>query len=327
MNRDDRVVPIYSPESWHAAPAEVLKFPAMSSRLERELLYNLARTHFRGDGLIVDAGIFLGGSTKAFAAGLRANPDARKAALPGRKPINSYDIAIWVRSMDKHLASPAVKHVLRGRSPKVGRDFSGLLKRILASDLDLVDLRIGDIVELARADAPIEIAFYDCLKTKARDWAAFKAFGPFYVASHTILVQQDFFFAGAPYNKIRQEFLRPYFSFLGGYETSAVFKCESPLPKSLFESDPIEALSMDERLALLQRAAELAQSKQRYFLTRLSCVDLMIEDGLPEKAEALLESVKSEIQRSSFDDFADRVERNIERMQGRVARALSKSAT
>src|SRR5690606_38881587 len=58
----------------HAAPAAVVDHPGMTSRREKSMLYWLARNHYAGDGLIVDAGLFLGASTNAFAAGLKDGP-------------------------------------------------------------------------------------------------------------------------------------------------------------------------------------------------------------------------------------------------------------
>ena len=53
------------------APKAVLDYPSMASRNEKSLLYWLARHVYTGFGVIVDAGVFLGGSTNAFATGLK----------------------------------------------------------------------------------------------------------------------------------------------------------------------------------------------------------------------------------------------------------------
>src|SRR5690606_4709143 len=125
-----------------------------------------ARHAYSGFGVIVDAGVFLGGSTNAFATGLKDNPVAMAKAVA--KPIHSYDIAIWVSGMDKYLKRPAVKRALKGMRVRKSLSFYPVLKKLLREHLDLVDFRIGDIAITARGDAPIEIAFYDCLKTNER---------------------------------------------------------------------------------------------------------------------------------------------------------------
>src|SRR5438046_9169609 len=58
----------------------------MLSKAERRLLYWLARDYATGEGAIVDAGCFLGGSTAALLAGVRD----RTAAWTG-PPVESYD--------------------------------------------------------------------------------------------------------------------------------------------------------------------------------------------------------------------------------------------
>ena len=46
-------------------PSDAVGIPTMLSKDERRLLYGLAREHASGEGAIVDAGCFLGGSTAA----------------------------------------------------------------------------------------------------------------------------------------------------------------------------------------------------------------------------------------------------------------------
>src|SRR5436309_11389140 len=67
-------------------PSDVFRVPTMLSRWELRLLYWLAREYARGDGAIVDAGCFLGGSTAALLAGIRD----RREKWNG-PPVSSYD--------------------------------------------------------------------------------------------------------------------------------------------------------------------------------------------------------------------------------------------
>ena len=168
-----------------SVPAEVLDYPGMTTRTEKAILYNLARHYYRGEGQIVDVGIFLGASTNAFAAGLRSNPDALSKVIPATKPIRSFDIAIWVKAFDRHLKQDVVAKALGpDMNLKEGDSFLPLLNRLLAQHLDLIDFRIGDIVQTAKVDGPVEIAFYDCLKNRSRDWAAFCAYAKLHPRPH-----------------------------------------------------------------------------------------------------------------------------------------------
>jgi len=150
------------------------------------------------------------------------------------KPIQSYDIAIWVPSLERYLETEAAKRALKGRSVNHGENFSPILQELLATHRDLVDFRIGDIVKLASAERPVEIAFYDCLKTPDREAAAFHAFAPKYVPGKTIVIQQDYFYESAIALRIRQEFFASFFEYLGAEARSAVFSPKGANPSRVF---------------------------------------------------------------------------------------------
>src|SRR5262245_36765884 len=66
--------------------------PSMIWMSEQQFLYLLARDYFQGTGVIVDAGIFLGSSTRTLTAGLRSRPDLERVLAAGQ-PVRSYDLA------------------------------------------------------------------------------------------------------------------------------------------------------------------------------------------------------------------------------------------
>ncbi len=305
----------YDPES---APAEVLDYPGMMSRREKGLLFWLAKNVYKGDGLIVDAGLFLGASTNAFATGIKSGAGA-EAVSQRFKPINSYDVAVWVRSMDRYLKIRAVQRALRGKEIRTGQSFLPILKRLLASHHDLIDFRIGDIVKTASADRPIEIAFYDCLKTPEREAAAFRAFAPRFIPGKTIVVQQDYFYESATALKIRQEFLAPYFSYLGSEATSAVFRLEKSLPETYFREDPVTRLSVDEKVALLVRAAERTRDPKFRLYGQLAVVEFLTEVGDQDHARTQLADVLRDAPERPEEVFGARMAATLERFKERLA--------
>jgi hypothetical protein len=268
-------------------PADVREWPSMMVPGEKELLHVLARDYFRGEGVIVDAGVFLGASTHAFAVGVKANPRIKDNR--GAKPINSYEIAIWVEDFARYLTYPGVAEKTAGMTFAADQSYLPQLKNILADDLDVVDLRIGDVVVEARADRPVEIAFYDCLKNYERDWTGFKVFGPHLIPGHSIVIQQDYFFHGAIDLKIRQEALANYFTYLGDVATSAVFRLERPLPDRFFKEDPVLALSAAQRAQLLLQASRRPELPGFQVSAQLAAVLFMIENGLYDQATDELE--------------------------------------
>lgn len=300
------------------APKTVLDYPSMASRNEKALLYWLARHACKGIGVIVDAGVFLGASTNAFATGLKDNPVALAKAVA--KPIHSYDIAIWVSGMDKYLERPAVKRALRGMRVKKNQSFLPVLKKLLGAHLDLVDFRIGDIAMTARGDAPIEMAFYDCLKTNERDLAAFRAFVPAYIPAHSIIIQQDYFFEGAYYNKIRQEYFSPYFTYLGEEATSAIFRYEDEIPPELIEIDPISSLSIDEKVELLDKAVKRTAQPKSQIFSELAIVGFLLQEGVHKEATERLVEVEKTVKNFSRDEISKRPFEIIEKLRAQAAK-------
>lgn len=277
-----------------SVPAGVIQYPGMTSKTEKAIFYNLARHHYRGEGQIVDVGVFLGASTNAFASGLRQNPKALGKIPPGTKPIRSFDTAIWVKAFDRYLKHDILAKVVGPEaSLKEGDSFFPVLNKLLAEHLDLIDFRIGDIVETARAEGPIEIAFYDCLKNRKRDWAAFCGFTPSFIPGHTIVIQQDYFYWSAYDNKIRQEYLAPYFEFIAAAGPSAVFRLTKPIPDEFYCKDPIVGLTLAEKLAFLRRAAERAGSAKHRAFTEMSSVALLLASKETARARAHLQEIAS----------------------------------
>jgi hypothetical protein len=276
-------------------PQEVLDYPSMMTLEEKALLFRLARYHYTGLGVIVDAGLFLGASTEAFSQALK------QAGRAVPKSIHAYDVALWNSAgFDKYLEQPAVKDKVGAISYRDGESFFPLLQRLLAQHLELIDFRIGDIVEQVRTENPVEIAFFDCLKNYERDWAVFRALGPHYVPGKTFVIQQDYFYEEAIENKVRQEFLSPYFDFIGGYASSGVFKLQRPVPREYFERDPVLDLSVEDRVALLEQAARrIAPSKYRMY-AELAVVRFLAQEGRREQASEELSRLERDMLRSKL---------------------------
>lgn len=258
------------PVSLDGAPENVLTYPSLISHAEKALLYQLARNYFTGEGTIVDAGIFLGASTNAFGIGLRDNPTALRRIPPGRKPITSYDLAIFVESMRRYIGRDAFRAAVGNWSPAPGESFEPILRALLAEHADLVEIRIGDLAETAHVDGPVEIAFFDCLKSEKLDRVAFNVFAPHYIPGRTIVVQQDYFYAGAPEHRLRQESLSDHFHYLGQIDTAAIFRLDTPIPGAMHELDPLSDLSLTQELRLFDQAVARTPFRLSKLAVRLS---------------------------------------------------------
>src|SRR5271157_3386568 len=129
----------------------VENIPSMIWMSEQQFLYLLAREYFQGIGAIVDAGIFLGSSTRTFTAGLRDRPDLDRLLEAGR-PVRSYDLGLC----DDYMASLINAHY--GTSSKSGDSFLEILQNNIQGCEDCVQFFAGDIRDQT-IDSPIEVLF------------------------------------------------------------------------------------------------------------------------------------------------------------------------
>lgn len=296
-------------------PQQVLDYPSMITESEKRLLFWLAATYYLGNGLIVDAGIFLGGSTNAFATGINNNHSISRSTC---KPIQSYDIGIWVDSMNRYLEFDNVNQALGSLVLQAGDSFAPILKRLLSSHDAVVDIKIGNILQTAYADMPVEIAFYDCLKTNERDIAVFKAFAPHYIPGRTIVLQQDYFYESAGYNKIRQEYFADYFEYVGQVSTTAVFRNVVAIPIEQVLNDPVSALPLDQKIELLDRAVARASNNKTRILTQLSIVDFLIDEKQNDLARQYLGRTEYEMSSLSLNEITRRPENIVSGFKKRI---------
>jgi predicted O-methyltransferase YrrM len=274
------------------APEGVLRAPSMMNRHEKGVLYWLARNAFTGEGVIIDAGLFLGASTIAFGQALR---DRGCAVSPGvgHRPIRSYDRAVWTPGMTRQLQKADVRNLLEalGR-PVDGNSYEPLLRRILAPYDDLVELHIGDIRATLAADRPIDIAFYDCLKTPAVEKAVFLEAARWYRPG-TYVVQEDYFYDAAVDVKIRQELLAEHFDYLGNAGQMAIFRLRERLPERLFNDDPVDKLTIDLKASLLRQASERPGEPLFKASTLLALADFLRRNGRVRRALGVVAEAES----------------------------------
>ena len=231
-----------------ALPDNVQRVPSMMIEPERAFLHHLAKSYYRGRGLIVDGGALLGASTACFAEGLKSNPFATRFAP---KPVVTFERAIVTPNLPRFLDLYA-----DGERFEVGQSFEALLRRWTAEFMDLIDLRIGDIVEVGKLDAPIEILFLDVLKEPAVSEFAVMNYFPRLIPGVSIVVHQDYFTDNEFWIREHQEALGHYFQYIGEIGSTGVFLCRAPIPPRALR---LTVRDVDPR----QRLKWLAAAEQR----------------------------------------------------------------
>lgn len=289
-------------------PPSCLDTPSMMSVPEREFLFGLASRYYAGEGIIVDAGIFLGGSTRCFGEGILSNPRRDEIVQKWLRPIVSYERAIVNPNMPNFFK----RHGLTF-SAAPGASFESELRRNIEPVQDLVDLRIGDFMEARDTGRPVEILFLDILKSSALSLHAFRLFHSNLIPGRSVVIHQDYFFEELPWIKTHQEALAHYFDFVGEIGSSAVFLCRSKVPESVL--DRLEDdLSPAEQLRLASIAMHRSADPARRFFMALSKMRLIRKLQGRGAARAYLEWVKGE--------FPEQVDQTDHR---RIGQALRKA--
>lgn len=269
-------------------PSSSLSVPSMMSVPEKRFLFGLASRYYSGKGIIVDAGIFLGASTRCFGEGVRANPHFAEITQTWPQPVISFEKAIVNPGMPAFF-----KRNKMAFSAEPGESFEAEVRRNIEPVKDVIELRVGDIMQTAVIDDPIEILFLDILKLPDISVHTFRAFFPKLIPGRSIVIQQDYFYERLPYIKTHQEALGEYFDFIGEIGSTAVFLCTKKIPESA-----LDVLSSDlpafEQLRLASVAMQRSVDPSRRFLMALSKMRLIRKLHGRAAAREYLDFVKGE---------------------------------
>jgi hypothetical protein len=267
----------------------------MMSVPERRFLCGLASKYYTGEGLIVDAGIFLGASTMCFGQGLRENENLDKAVAAWRRPIVSFERGIVTPTMPAFFKRNALKIDL-----KPGDSFAELVRANIQPVASLVDLRVGDIQETGKIEQPIEILFLDVLKLPEITKFVVENYFPRLIPGRSIVIQQDYFYDLLPYIKTYQEYFSEYFTYVGEIGSTGVFLCTAQIPRAAAISIE-EKLDSDGQIRLASIALQRSIDPTRRFLMALSKARLIRKVQGAKAAQNYLQFVKSEYPDADID--------------------------
>lgn len=271
-----------------AIPASSLATPSMMSIAERQFLFGLASRYYSGKGIIIDAGIFLGASTRCFGEGLRANARYEEFRQNWPQPVVSFERAIVNPNMPDFFKRHGMAF-----SAERGESFETELRRNIEPVKDLVDLRIGDIMQTAEVTQPVEILFLDILKDPRVSARTVRAFFPRLIAGRSVVIQQDYFYERLPWIKTHQEIFRDYFDFVGEIGSSAIFLCIKEIPEAAVDVLAGE-IPPAEQLRLASIAMQRSADPSRRFLMALSKMRLIQKLQGRTAARAYLDVVRGE---------------------------------
>lgn len=236
---------------WHTATRQCTGAPwGLLGNGEGHLLYYLARDYYRGKGVIVDAGSFLGRSAWFLARGIEANPHL--AGPPG--PI--------IHCFDNFLVNEArtIKHIkqqFRVVLP-LGASTRHLFDTATRPIAQWLSVHEGDFHTYPWPPSPIEILFVDVAKSAALHRRLVELMFPCLIPGRSVVVHQDYHHPWLPYLHVAMEYLHEYFEIVEPkIDDSAAFICTRSIPEDALRiAARIEDLPQAERLTLMDRAVE-----------------------------------------------------------------------
>ena len=235
-------------------PAVCKSVPTMLVPDELRLLHHLTEHHYTGAGAIVDGGAFLGGSTVALADGLRQN--LKRRGRPEEKLIHSFDrfrVEEWTRP------------IYFPESMKANDDFRPMFAQNVADYADLIEVHAGEVNRIEWSGEPIEILFIDFAKHwRVCDWVTWQFFRHL-IPGRSIVVQQDYLYHWwVAWLHVTMEYYAEYFEYVCDTEVNSVaFLYIKKIPEEVLRRKTVEALSTQEKIELMDRAASRFAGKQR----------------------------------------------------------------
>jgi len=238
-------------------PDEVRRAKTMLMPTEQQLLHCLARDYFCNEGVIVDAGCFLGGSTLALASGLRDNP--RFQAAPRHDVIHTYDL---------FAVEPWTIGIYFPEDTPRDMSFEAMFRDNISPFADLVAVHSGDVRRATVPDKLIEILFIDIAKHWTTNDSIVRAFFPRLIPGRSLVIQQDYLYQiGTGWLPVTMEYFSDYFEIVDHTElNSVVFLYTKAAPADAFSRDVIQSLSRSEMRELANRAIARFKPPQRKIL-------------------------------------------------------------
>jgi SAM-dependent methyltransferase len=238
----------FSASAWREreVPQACADVPTMLIPDELRLLHYLVEEGYTGEGCIIDAGCFLGGSTVALADGLRKN--LRHRRFGETKLIHSYDrfeIEEWTLPL------------YFSKSDKAGDSFRGLFDRNTAPYANLLEVHAGDVCDSHWTGGPIEILFVDIAKHWTTcDWITREWF-PHLIPGKSLIIQQDYLYHTiTAWLHVTMEFYSDYFEYVCDTGVNSVmFLYTKRIPDDVLREKTVESLTTAEKIELMDRAA------------------------------------------------------------------------
>jgi hypothetical protein len=225
-----------------SVPTGIFRFPGETNKEERLLYYWICNELYRGVGEIVEIGALLGASSTSLALGVLDNP---RVANKERR-IHVFDKFEAYEHQVNHFFPANNIEGLR-----VGDDFSHIYRQNIQPLESMLDVNVGDILDVTWQGGPIEILFIDCAISIEISNAIISKFYPHLIPCKSLIIDQDFFFQRcwwfAYKNEVLSNVLTPKYAEDCTMVSHCVGDMQAELPRLNLLNAPLE-----QRIKILQ---------------------------------------------------------------------------
>ena len=138
---------------------------------------------------------------------------------------------------------------------------------------------------------PIEILFLDILKTQAIGDFAARHFFTRLLPGVSIVVEQDYFSAEAPWLSCLYEHFAAHLEYLGEIQSSAVFRCVTSIPAAAAEAFVREKPPAVEQIRNAEQAMARTTDPNRRFMLALAKLQVVAKVAGADAARAYLATI------------------------------------
>lgn len=269
----------------HASPVpeSVSRYPAMLGPGDRSLYYYAAQSFYKFQGRIVDAGVFLGGTTNALIEGMKDNKN-----YPHATP---HKISVY----DRFLVSepPYQNFILKntGKKLELTDSFQNIFSELLGDNTSHIEIFPGDFLAYTYPYDFIEILGLDLCKSKDLTFHCAREFFPKMQPFKSIAIHQDYVHMWTPWIHVTMEALARYFIKTAEIDISALFVC-SKTPSLSDINIALDRLSdYEEALRLMDCAIAKVQTPRAHFALTLAKAKLIAD--LRSSSDAAMECLTS----------------------------------
>lgn len=264
-------------------PESVSRYPAMLGPGDRSLYYYAAKSFYKFQGRIVDAGVFLGGTTNALVEGVKDNKNFHRTT--------PHKISIY----DRFLVSepPYQNFILKnlGKKLELTDNFQSIFVELLGDNAKYIEIFPGDFLSHTYPYDFIEILGLDLCKSKDLTFHCACEFFPKMQPFKSIAIHQDYVHMWTPWIHVTMEALDKYFIKTAEIDISALFVC-SNTPSLSDITIALDRLSDDnEALRLMDCAIAKVQTPRAHFALTLAKAKLIAD--LRNSSDAAMDCLTS----------------------------------